>query len=105
MQPSSLTLHDVVMPTVSKLPVIPILVQATQKDLIRVTVFEMDEFPQACQEVSVAVGAILIGQDGHLIIHLQRQRHGVEERETCQMHCSSERSRLSSTGLFSVTSD
>lgn len=46
----------------------------------------MDELPQACQEASVTVRTILIGQDGHLVEYLgyggRREGTGEEgERE------------------------
>ena len=56
----ALTLHDVVMPTVGELSVVSVLVEASKEDLVGVTVLQVDEFAQACQEGSVAVGAVLV---------------------------------------------
>lgn len=41
----------------------------------------MDELPQACQEASVTVRTILIGQDGHLVEYLGYGAGGREEGE------------------------
>ena len=68
------TLHDVVVPAVGELPVISVLVQTPQEDLVRVAVLQVDEAAQPRQERGVAVGAVLIGQDGHLVTHLGRGR-------------------------------
>lgn len=38
----TLTLHDVVMPAVSELSVISVLVEPSEEDLVRITVFQMD---------------------------------------------------------------
>lgn len=71
-----LTLHDVVVPTVRELPVVPVLVQPPQEDLVGVAVLQVDQLPQARQEGGVAVGAVLVGQDGHLVAHLGGGRGG-----------------------------
>lgn len=62
------------MPAVGELAVVSVLVQPPQEDLVGVAVLQVDEFPQACQEGGVAVGAVLVGQDGHLVAHLQGGR-------------------------------
>lgn len=37
-----LTLHDVIMPAVGELPVISVLVEATEEDLVGVAIFQVD---------------------------------------------------------------
>lgn len=44
----NLTLHDVIVPAVGELPVISVLVKPSEKDLVRVTVFEVYQFAKAC---------------------------------------------------------
>lgn len=58
------------MPAVGELAVLATHVQATQVHLIRLTVLELDELAQACQELRVPVGAMLVGQDGEFTIAL-----------------------------------
>lgn len=65
-----LTLHDVIVPAVGELPILPTHVQATQVDFIWLAVLELDELPQPCQELGVAIGAVLVGQDGDLVVAL-----------------------------------
>lgn len=55
-----LTLHDVIVPAVGELPVVAVLVEPTQKDLVGVTVLQVDQFSQPRQEGGVSVRAILI---------------------------------------------
>ena len=73
------TLHDVIVPTVGELPVVPVLIQTPQEDLVRIAVLQVDESAQARQEAGVAVGTVLVGQDGRLVAHLQRQGEHTEE--------------------------
>ena len=68
-------MHDVIVPAVGKLPVLPAHVEAAEVDLVRLAVFELNELAQARQELRVPVGAMLVGQDGQLIVAL-----GEEER-------------------------
>lgn len=65
-----LTLHDVIVPAVGELSILPTHVQATQVNLIWLTVLELDELPQAREELGVAIGAVLVGQDGDLVVAL-----------------------------------
>ena len=76
-----LTLHDVVVPPVCKLPVSALVVQPTGVDLIRRHVLERDEPSQAFEELHVAGGAIHVGQDGCLVVCLFRATWG-EERSS-----------------------
>lgn len=39
------TLHDVIVPAVGKLPVLPTHIQATEVDFVWLAVFELDELP------------------------------------------------------------
>lgn len=66
-----LTLHDVVVPAVGELPVVSVLVEPTQKDLVGVTVLQVDQFSQPRQEGGVSIRTILIRQDGDLIANLK----------------------------------
>lgn len=75
-----LTLHDVIVPAVGELPVVAVLVEPTQKDLVGVTVLQVDQFPQPRQEGGVSVRAVLIWQDGDLIANLRRTG-GIKDRE------------------------
>lgn len=76
-----LTLHDVIMPAVGELPIISVLVEPTKEDLVRVAVFQMDQFAQPCQKGSVAVRTVLIWQDGNLIANLKRMERMKEQRQ------------------------
>lgn len=64
------TLHDVIVPAVGELSILPTHVQATQVDLVRLAVLELDELAQPREELGVAVGAVLVGQDGDLVVAL-----------------------------------
>lgn len=64
------TLHDVIVPAVGELSILPTHIQATQVDLVRLAVLELDELAQPREELGVAVGAVLVGQDGNLIVAL-----------------------------------
>lgn len=57
---SHLTLHDVIVPAVGELPVLPTDVQATQVDFVWLAVLELDELPQPGQELCVAVGPVFV---------------------------------------------
>lgn len=59
------------MPAVGELAILATHVQATQVHLVRLAVLELDEFAQACEELGVAVRAMLIGQDSQLVSALQ----------------------------------
>lgn len=74
-----LTLHDVIVPAVGELPVISILVEPAQKDLVGVAVLQVDQFSQPRQEGGVSVRTILVGQDGDLIANLKRTE-GMKDR-------------------------
>lgn len=65
-----LTLHDVIVPAVGELPILPTHIQATQVDFIWLAVLELDELAQAREELGVAIGAVLVGQDGDLVVAL-----------------------------------
>lgn len=39
---AQLTLHDIIMPAVGELSVVSVLVESSEKDLVRVAVFQMD---------------------------------------------------------------
>lgn len=60
------------MPAVGELSVVSVLVQPSEEDLVRVAVLQVDQFAQSCQEGGVAVGAVLVGQYGDLIVDLKR---------------------------------
>lgn len=68
------TLHDVVVPAVGELSIICVasVIQSSQEDLVRVAVLQVDEFPEASQEPSVTVRPVLVRQDRHLVIRLER---------------------------------
>lgn len=88
-----LTLHDVIVPAVGELSILPTHIQATQVDLVWLAVLELNELPQAREELGVAVGAVLIGQDGNLVVALGHR--DVSQCHTqCQQHCTSTRDPL-----------
>lgn len=68
------TLHDVVMPTVGELPVIPVLIKPSQEDLVGVAVLQVDQFAEAGEEGGVAVGTIFVGEDWHFVVYLEREK-------------------------------
>lgn len=62
------------MPAVGELSIVSILVESPEKDLVRVTVLQVDQLAQTSQEGGVAVRAIFIGQNGNLVVNLRRDR-------------------------------
>lgn len=60
MESGRVTLHDVIVPAVGELSVVAVLVQPSEEDLVRVAVFQVDQFAQSCQEGSVAVRPVLV---------------------------------------------
>lgn len=54
------TLHDIIMPTVGELAVLSTHIQSTQVHLVWLAVLEFNKPTQACQELCVPVGAMLI---------------------------------------------
>lgn len=68
----------------------------------------MDELPQACQEASVTVRTILIGQDGHLVEYLgyggRREGTGEGEREGGRREGKGERRSPFIKGCFGCES-
>lgn len=57
---SHLTLHNVIVPAVGKLSILPTYVQATEVNFIWLTVFELNELPQPGQELRVAIGSMFV---------------------------------------------